>query len=68
MKWIVVESFPSEPVAAIAKGKLEAAGIPCRTQLNQLGDALLGGFGLQTGPMDLLVEDTHVDAALKLLK
>lgn len=65
--WIVVEAFPNELMAMIAKGQLEDADIPCQARLHQRGDALLGGLGMLTGPHELLVDGKNVERARKVL-
>ncbi len=67
MPWSLVESFPNQTEAEIARGALEAAGIPCLLRLNPIGDALLGAVGVRTGPTDLFVENgRHADAVTLL--
>ena len=65
--WTPIASFGSEIDALLAKGQLEAEGIYSKVQLNDRGGALLGGFGIQNGPMEMLVKEKDVQKAKKLL-
>ncbi len=66
-QWILLDSFPNETEAEIARCALEAAGIPCLLRLNPIGDALLGAVGVRTGPMDLFVENDKKSRATSIL-
>ncbi len=68
MKYIVVASCTNEIDANIAKSFLESKGIPCRLRMNPGGDAMLGGFGVQNGGMEVLVGLDHVEKAMQLLE
>lgn len=68
MKYIVVASCTSEMDANIAKGFLESKGIPCKLRMNPAGDAMLGGFGVQNGGMEVLVDMDHVEKAMQILE
>ena len=65
--WVLAESFPNELMAMIAKGQLEDAGIDCRAQLHERGDALLGAVGMMTGPHNLMVPKEKLAEAKKVL-
>jgi hypothetical protein len=65
--WTIVDAYPNELLAMIAKGQLEAAGIPVRATLHQRGDALLGAVGMQNGPHNLLVPEERLAEAKKVL-
>lgn len=67
-QWILIDSFQNETLANIAKGKLESSGIVCQIKLNQAGGTLLGVFGIQNGPCDLLVMGNQVQKAEAVLK
>lgn len=67
MDWVVAGAYGNELEALLAKGALEAAGIETRAQLNNAGNALLGGLGMQNGPTEILVQTKDAEKARAIL-
>ena len=63
--WEVAASFSTPPEAHIAKGMLEAEGIPCQIQAPLM--ATLYGAGSTWAPVELLVPAAYLDRAHTLL-
>lgn len=65
--WVIAGAYNSELEALLAKGALEGAGIETRAQLNDAGNALLGGLGMQNGPTEILVRAKDAERAKEIL-
>jgi Putative prokaryotic signal transducing protein len=64
---VLLSTFSDELSAHAMKAFLEENEMRCLLKLSPLGDGLLGGFGLQTGPTEVWVEDKDFLRASKLL-
>lgn len=64
---VLLSTFPDELSAHAVKALLEENGIQCLLKLSPLGDGLLGGFGLQTGPTEVWVEKENYRKAADLM-
>ena len=52
--------------AEAVKGLLEKNGIKCFLQFNEVGDALGGGYGINSGPTTIYVVPGHLEKARQL--
>ena len=60
-------TYPIRAEAEAIKGLLETNGVKCFLQLNENGDALLGGFAVTEGPTEIWVFPKDVEKAREIL-
>jgi hypothetical protein len=63
----LLTTFPDELSAHALKILLEENNIRCLLKPSPIGEALLGGFGVHTGPTEIWVKEEDQEKAASLL-